>query len=84
MLPGTSPMLLETLAVTGGTPKASSVGNVIKVPEPTTVLIVPAATPANRIATTSKTDKPGSALLVRGLRRPRSRRGRPGQSPVGP
>ena len=46
-------MVLETLAVTGGTPNASRVGNVISVPDPTTVLMVPAATPASRIATAS-------------------------------
>ena len=39
--------MLETLAVTGGTPNASRVGNVINVPDPTTVLMVPAATPAS-------------------------------------
>ena len=44
--PGTRPTELETLAVTGGTPNASSVGKVIRVPEPTTVLIAPAAAPA--------------------------------------
>ena len=44
--PGASPTVLEMLAVTGGTPSASRVGNVIKVPEPTTVLINPAAAPA--------------------------------------
>ena len=52
--PGTSPMVLETLAVTGGTPNASRVGNVIRVPDPTTVLMVPAATPASRIAAISR------------------------------
>src|SRR3954451_542122 len=52
-VPGTRPTVLETLAVTGGTPKASRVGKVMSVPEPTTVLIVPAAHPASRIATTS-------------------------------
>ena len=41
--PGASPTVLEILAVTGGTPRASRVGNVINVPEPTTVLINPAA-----------------------------------------
>ena len=32
--PGARPMLLDTFAVTGGTPKANKVGNVIRVPEP--------------------------------------------------
>ena len=40
--------MLDTLAVTGGRPMASSTGKVISVPEPTTVLIVPAATPATK------------------------------------
>src|SRR3954451_18119511 len=43
-------MLFDTLAVTGGKPKASSVGNVISVPEPTTALMAPAATPARAMA----------------------------------
>ena len=45
--------VLDTLAVTGGTPNASRVGNVISVPDPTTVLMVPAASPARRIAAAS-------------------------------
>ena len=48
--------MLETLAVTGGTPNASSVGNVISVPDPTTVLIVPAASPASPISSASSGD----------------------------
>ena len=44
--PGASPKVLDTLAVTGGSPTARSTGKVINVPEPTTVLIVPAHTPA--------------------------------------
>src|SRR5690348_2602673 len=51
-------MVFETLAVTGGTPKASSVGNVISVPDPTTVLIVPAASPARPMAMASRGDTP--------------------------
>src|SRR3954453_16868492 len=51
MDPGTSPRVLETLAVIGGTPTASRVGNVINVPDPTTALMAPAATPASRTAT---------------------------------
>ena len=43
-------MVLETLAVTGGTPNASRVGNVISVPDPTTVLMVPAASPASTMS----------------------------------
>src|SRR4051794_16104740 len=50
------PMLFEMFAPTGGKPNASSVGNVIRDPEPTIVLIVPAATPARKMATTSQAD----------------------------
>ena len=45
------------VAVTGGKPKERRIGNVISVPLPTTAFIVPAPTPASRIATTSKTLK---------------------------
>ena len=45
--PGTRPMLFDTLASNGGYPSAMSVGKVISEPEPTTVLIVPAAMPAS-------------------------------------
>src|SRR4051794_10129972 len=48
--PGTRPTLLLTLASTGGYPSPISVGKVISVPEPTTVLMVPAATPAPKMA----------------------------------
>src|SRR5262245_50101557 len=47
-------MLFETFASTGGKPSASSVGNVISVPEPTTALIAPAAIPAASSAATSQ------------------------------
>src|SRR5664279_1340940 len=43
-------MALDMVAVTGGKPKAMRVGNVISVPDPTTVLIVPAPTPARKMA----------------------------------
>src|SRR3954468_11024822 len=43
-------MLLDTFAVTGGKPNASSVGKVMSVPEPTTALMAPAATPARAMA----------------------------------
>src|SRR6478609_3430140 len=49
-------MVLETLAVTGGTPNARRVGNVISVPDPTTVLMVPAASPARPMAIASRSD----------------------------
>src|SRR5512146_627178 len=48
--PGTRPTLLLTFASTGGYPSPISVGKVISVPEPTTVLMVPAATPAPKMA----------------------------------
>jgi hypothetical protein len=44
------PRLLETLARTGGYPKASRVGKVMSDPDPTTALMVPAAQPASRIS----------------------------------
>src|SRR5450759_3388282 len=51
--PGTSPTVFETFATTGEYPTARSVGNVISEPDPTTVLMVPAARPAARIAIAS-------------------------------
>src|SRR3954470_23455313 len=48
MLPGTRPIALLIVADTGGTPKAISAGKVTSVPEPTTVLIAPAAIPARK------------------------------------
>jgi hypothetical protein len=51
--PGTRPSPLETLAVSGGNPSASSTGNVTRVPDPTTVLIIPAQTPATAMMAAS-------------------------------
>ena len=51
--PGTSPRVLDTFAVTASYPTASNVGKVISEPEPTMVLIVPAAMPAPTIAAAS-------------------------------
>jgi hypothetical protein len=45
--------VFDTFAVTGAKPNASRTGKLISVPEPTTALIVPAATPEARIARTS-------------------------------
>ena len=45
--PGHSATVFVTFAVIGGTPRASSVGKVIKVPPPASALIAPAATAAN-------------------------------------
>ncbi|GAA1609246.1 hypothetical protein GCM10009733_001830 [Nonomuraea maheshkhaliensis] len=45
--------MLETLAVTGSTPSATSVGNVISEPDPTTALMAPATIPAAQIAASS-------------------------------
>ena len=53
--------MLETLATSGEKPTASSTGNVISVPLPTTVLMVPAATPASTTATTSSALTPRRA-----------------------
>ena len=54
MLPGTRPTAFDMVATTGGYPKASRVGKVTRVPEPTTVLIVPAAIPARKMQIASK------------------------------
>lgn len=51
--PGIRPRALETAAVTGGRPVARSTGNVIRVPEPTTVLMAPAPAPAPNTASIS-------------------------------
>src|SRR3954453_14706119 len=56
--PGTRPSVFDTFAVTGGTPNARRVGNVISVPDPTTVLMVPAASPARPMAMASSRDTP--------------------------
>jgi hypothetical protein len=45
--------VFDTFAVTGEYPNASSTGNVISVPLPTTVLIAPAAMPAAAMAAIS-------------------------------
>lgn len=55
--PGISPRALDTVAVTGGSPVASRTGNVISVPEPTMVLMVPAPIPAAKTASASQMDK---------------------------
>lgn len=54
MEPKTSPRELETVAVTGGRPVATSTGKVISVPEPTMVLMVPAPMPAAKTASISQ------------------------------
>ncbi len=51
--PGARPMLFDTLASTGGTPRASRMGKVIKVPEPTMTLMNPAAPPASATSSSS-------------------------------
>src|SRR5688500_8856250 len=53
-------MLFETLAVTAGKPSASSVGNVIRLPEPATALTAPAPMPA---AMTASASSPVTALV---------------------
>ena len=54
----TRPMALEICAVTGGNPRATSTGKVTRVPEPTTVLIVPAQNPASRMTATCHSSRP--------------------------
>ena len=54
-LPATKPTAFDIVEVTGGYPSATSVGNVMRVPEPTTALIAPAPTPANAIRIISTT-----------------------------
>ncbi|GMA84920.1 hypothetical protein GCM10025868_01700 [Angustibacter aerolatus] len=46
-------MLFDTFAVTGGTPRASSTGNVTSVPDPTSEFIAPAVAPASATASSS-------------------------------
>ncbi|BCO47734.1 hypothetical protein MINTM002_34080 [Mycobacterium intracellulare] len=48
-LPATRPVAFDMVAVTGGKPSATSVGKVIRVPEPTSALIAPAASPARHM-----------------------------------
>jgi hypothetical protein len=69
-LPGTRPIALLIVAVTGGKPKDTRMGNVIRVPEPTTALIAPAATPASKMAAVSTmvTARPCPTLCM--LQRP--------------
>src|SRR3954452_6963951 len=68
-------MLFDTLAVTGGKPNASSVGKVVRVPEPTTALMAPAATPARAMA----------RISYQGTGRPYKRAGRgPAAGPGAP
>src|SRR5690606_10406362 len=47
---GTRPTVLETFAVTGGTPSARRTGKVMSVPAPATTLMMPARMPAPKIA----------------------------------
>lgn len=51
--PGTSPTLFATFAATGGSPAHRRTGKVMRVPEPTTVLIAPAPIPATTTTTPS-------------------------------
>src|SRR3954468_20889372 len=79
-LPGTSPRELLTVAVTGGSPTASSTGKVTRVPDPTTALIPPAANPAAATATISHpVMRPSPGSLARGRSAPSHLR-RPGDS----
>src|SRR5690606_41973878 len=69
MLPGARPMAFGVVAVTGGYPSATSTGNVTSVPEPTTVLIIPAQTPAKVIRTACHQIMPHSRRLTIGTSR---------------
>src|SRR3954471_2740468 len=80
-----------TFAGTGGRPTASRVGKVIREPEPTIVLIAPAARPAAAIATASRGVTTHEARLLPRARRllPAAGRGqvplhRAHRRPVGP
>ena len=75
MLPGMRPTALLIVAVTGGTPKATSAGKVMRVPEPTIALIVPAPSPASSTRAASRTvmQQPFSRGPARGSARPRAR-----------
>src|SRR4029079_2112792 len=80
---GTRPTVWEALAAPPGRPQASSVGNVTRVPDPTTALIVPAATPARRTASASQTEeiRSGHRRLVGGRHGGIRRRGVRGLGP---
>ena len=47
--------MFDTFAVTGAYPTASSVGNVMSEPEPTTAFMPPATAPAATMASASRT-----------------------------
>src|ERR1700684_1113209 len=54
--PGASPTVLLTLATMGLSPKAHRVGKVIRAPDPTIVLMVPATRPTATMARASSAD----------------------------
>src|SRR5689334_6890795 len=62
--PATKPTAFDIVEVTGGYPSATSVGNVMRVPEPTSAVMAPAPTPARamRIMSTTGTRGTLSAL----------------------
>src|SRR6476469_3685955 len=62
-------MLFETFATRGLTPKKSSVGKVMRVPEPTIVLMIPAPVPASATATADQNDTRSPYSGVTGCRR---------------
>ncbi len=66
--PATRPIALDIVAVTGGTPNATSVGKVMRVPDPTRELIAPAPSPAN--ATRKSSSGVTEASLRRAVRTP--------------
>ena len=70
--------MFVTFATTAGNPKASKVGNVMSDPDPTTVLIVPAVSPAPAMAKASSTDT-GNVYMKHRVKWGETGRGRSGQ-----
>src|SRR6185312_5574714 len=62
MPPAIRPMALLTTAMTGATPRAIRMGKVTSVPEPTTVLMVPAQRPPSRMKRDSSAFTYGEVL----------------------
>ena len=55
---------VQVVAVTGGTPRATRVGKVIRVPEPTRELIAPAPMPATTTTSISTTLTAGTLTAL--------------------
>src|SRR5690625_1247948 len=63
----TSPIAFDICAVTGGNPTDTSTGNVTRVPEPTTELIVPAQKPATSTRSTCHHSIPKNSTKLLGV-----------------